>query len=301
MKIKSIFKGGSMKKFVVESEFHNMKISQYLREKGYSGRGIRNVEVYLNGKRTKTTKQVKKNARLLVKEKEKEVGIKSIKMDLKIIYEDKNLLIIDKDPYLVVHPTTKKTDLTLANGVIHYLQEQTGKIQPPRFFNRLDMNTSGLIVVAKNAYTQAFLQSDKEKVSKFYQAIVKGIVKENEMMIEIPIGKEGDELRRKEMSLDTGGQTAKTYMKVLERFPNEDLTLVELELFTGRTHQIRAHMSLVGYPILGDELYGGEDIRAKRQLLHAFKLIFTDVETGEKIQVQAPLPNDFKEILHIAN
>lgn len=290
-----------MKKFVVESEFHNMKISQYLREKGYSGRGIRNVEVYLNGKRTKTTKQVKKNARLLVKEKEKEVGIKSIKMDLKIIYEDKNLLIIDKDPYLVVHPTTKKTDLTLANGVIHYLQEQTGKIQPPRFFNRLDMNTSGLIVVAKNAYTQAFLQSDKEKVSKFYQAIVKGIVKENEMMIEIPIGKEGDELRRKEMSPETGGQTAKTYMKVLERFPNEDLTLVELELFTGRTHQIRAHMSLVGYPILGDELYGGEDIRAKRQLLHAFKLIFTDVETGEKIQVQAPLPNDFKEILHIAN
>lgn len=290
-----------MKKFVVESEFHNMKISQYLREKGYSGRGIRNVEVYLNGKRTKTTKQVKKNARLLVKEKEKEVGIKSIKMDLKIIYEDKNLLIIDKDPYLVVHPTTKKTDLTLANGVIHYLQEQTGKIQPPRFFNRLDMNTSGLIVVAKNAYTQAFLQSDKEKVSKFYQAIVKGIVKENEMMIEIPIGKEGDELRRKEMSPETGGQTAKTYMKVLERFPNEDLTLVELELFTGRTHQIRAHMSLVGYPILGDELYGGEDIRAKRQLLHAFKLIFTDVETGEKIQVQAPLPDDFKEILHIAN
>ena len=117
------------------------------------------------------------------KEKEKEVGIKSIQMDLKIMYEDKNLLIIDKDPYLVVHPTTKKTDLTLANGVIYYLQEQTGKIQPPRFFNRLDMNTSGLIVVAKNAYTQAFLQSDKEKVSKFYQAIVKGIVKKDEMMI----------------------------------------------------------------------------------------------------------------------
>ncbi len=290
-----------MKKFVVEPEFHNMKISQYLREKGYSGRGIRNVEVYLNGKRTKTTKQVKKNARLLVKEKEKEVGIRSIQMDLKIMYEDKNLLIIDKDPYLVVHPTTKKTDLTLANGVVHYLQEQTGKVQPPRFFNRLDMNTSGLIVVAKNAYTQAFLQSDKEKVSKFYQAIVKGIVKEDEMMIEIPIGKEGDELRRKEMTPENGGQTAKTYMKVLERFPNEDLTLIELKLFTGRTHQIRAHMSLVGYPILGDELYGGDDIRAKRQLLHAFKLIFTDVESGEKIQVEAPLPEDFKEILHIAN
>ncbi|MGL5174989.1 MAG: RluA family pseudouridine synthase [Cetobacterium sp.] len=290
-----------MKKFTVEAEFHNMKISQYLKEKGYSGRGIRNVEVYLNGKRVKTTKQVKKNARLLVKEKEKEVGIKPIQMDLKIMFEDKNLIIINKDPYLVVHPTTKKTDLTLANGVIHYLQEQTGKIQPPRFFNRLDMNTSGLIVVAKNAYTQAFLQSDKEKVSKFYQAIVKGIVKEDEMMIEIPIGKEGDELRRKEMSPEEGGQTAKTSMKVLERFPEDNLTLIELELFTGRTHQIRAHMSLVGHPILGDELYGGEDIRAKRQLLHAFKLIFTDVETNEKIKVEAPLPDDFKEILHKVN
>lgn len=290
-----------MKKFTVEAEFHNIKISQYLKEKGYSGRGIRNVEVYLNGKRVKTTKQVKKNARLLVKEKEKEVGIKPIQMDLKIMFEDKNLIIINKDPYLVVHPTTKKTDLTLANGVIHYLQEQTGKIQPPRFFNRLDMNTSGLIVVAKNAYTQAFLQSDKEKVSKFYQAIVKGIVKEDEMMIEIPIGKEGDELRRKEMSPEEGGQTAKTSMKVLERFPEDNLTLIELELFTGRTHQIRAHMSLVGHPILGDELYGGEDIRAKRQLLHAFKLIFTDVETNEKIKVEAPLPDDFKEILHKVN
>ncbi|MEG2487019.1 MAG: RluA family pseudouridine synthase, partial [Cetobacterium sp.] len=141
-----------MKKFTIEPEFHNLKISQYLKEKGYSGRGIRNVEVYLNGKRVKTTRQVKKNAKLLVKEKEKEVGIKPIQMDLRIMYEDKNLLIIDKDPYLVVHPTTKKTDLTLANGVIYYLQEQTGKIQPPRFFNRLDMNTSGLIVVAKNAF-----------------------------------------------------------------------------------------------------------------------------------------------------
>ncbi|MGL5981868.1 MAG: RluA family pseudouridine synthase [Cetobacterium sp.] len=287
-----------MKKFIVEAEFHNMKITQYLKEKGYSGRGIRNVEVYLNGKRTKTTKQVKKNARLLVKEKDKEVGIEPIKMNLKVIYEDKNLLIIDKDPYLVVHPTTKRTDLTLANGVIYYLQEQTGKIQPPRFFNRLDMNTTGLIVVAKNAFSQAFLQSDKDKVSKFYQAIVKGIVKDDEMMIEIPLGKEGDDLRRKEMTVEQGGQTAKTSMKVLERFPEEDLTLIELELFTGRTHQIRAHMSLVGHPILGDELYGGLDLRAKRQLLHAFKLIFTDVETNEKKTVEAPLAADFREILH---
>lgn len=286
-----------MKKFTIEPEFHNFKISSYLREKGYSGRGIRNLEVYFNGKRVKTTKNVKKNGKLLVKEKTKEVGIRSIKMDLDIIYEDKNLLIINKEPFLVVHPTTKKTDLTLANGVVHYLQEQTGTLQPPRFFNRLDMNTSGLIVVAKNAFTQAFLQADKERVSKFYQAIVKGVIDFDEKTIEIPIGKEGDELRRKEMSVENGGQYAKTHMKVLKRFPDKNLTLIHLELFTGRTHQIRAHMSLLGFPILGDELYGGEDERAKRQLLHAYKLIFTNVENNEKITVEAPLPEDFKSIL----
>lgn len=287
-----------MKKFTIEPEFHNIKISLYLKEKGYSGRGIRNVEVYLNGKRVKTTKLVKKNAKLLVKEKDKEVGIKPIQMNLSVIYEDKNLLIIDKESNLVVHPTTKKTDITLANGVIYYLQEQTGKIQPPRFFNRLDMNTTGLIVVAKNAFTQAFLQGDKERISKHYQAIVKGIVLEDEMMIEIPIGKEGEDLRRKEMSVEDGGQTAKTHMKVLERFPEENLTLIELELFTGRTHQIRAHMSLNGHPILGDDLYDGGDLRAERQMLHAFKLIFTNVDNGEKVKVEAPLPKDFREILN---
>lgn len=287
-----------MKKFIIEPEFHNFKISQYLKEKGYSGRGIRNVEVFLNGKRCKTSKLVKKNARLLVKERDKEVHIRSIKMDLKIIFEDSNLLIIDKEPFLVVHPTTKKTDITLANGVVHYLQEKTGKIYPPRFFNRLDMNTSGLIVVTKNAYTQAFLQADKNRVSKYYQAIVKGIVEEDEILIEIPLGKIGDDLQRKEVSVENGGQNAKTLLKVLKRFPESDLTLIKLQLFTGRTHQIRAHTSLIGHPILGDDLYGGNDLRAKRQLLHAFKLIFTNVDNGEKITVQAPLPKDFQEILN---
>ncbi len=286
-----------MKKFTIEAEFHNFKISDFLKEKGYSGRGIRNVEVYMNGKRVKTTKKLKKNARLLVKEKEKEVNIYSIPMDLKIVYEDKNLLIIDKDPFLVVHPTTKKTDITLANGVVNYFFEQTGKIQPPRFFNRLDMNTSGLIIVTKNAYTQAFLQSDKDNVSKFYQAIVKGIVEIDEMNIEIPLGKEGDELRRKQIPIELGGQYAKTYMKVLKRFPDKNLTLVELELFTGRTHQIRAHLSLSGFPILGDDLYGGASEDVKRQLLHAYKLIITDVETREKFLIETELPQDFKDIL----
>lgn len=287
-----------MKKFIIEPEYHNYKISQYLKEvKGFSGRSIRNVDVYLNGKKVKTSKQVKKLNRLLVKEKLKETGIRSIPMDLKIAYEDKNLLIIDKEPYILVHPTTKKADLTLANGVIHYFQQTMGETLPPRFYNRLDMNTSGLVVVTKNAYVQAFLQ-DRAKVRKFYKALVKGIIEKDEFMVERPLGKVGDELRRKEISVQDGGQEAKTKVTVLERYLDQDLTLVELELFTGRTHQIRAHLSLEGFPILGDELYGGEDSRAKRQLLHSYKLIFTDVETMEDRTVEIGLPDDMLDILN---
>lgn len=287
-----------MKKFIIEPEYHNYKISQYLKEvKGFSGRSIRNVDVYLNGKKVKTSKQVKKLNRLLVKEKLKETGIRSIPMDLKIAYEDKNLLIIDKEPYILVHPTTKKADLTLANGVIHYFQQTMGETLPPRFYNRLDMNTSGLVVVTKNAYVQAFLQ-DRAKVRKFYKALVKGIIEKDEFMVERPLGKVGDELRRKEISVQDGGQEAKTKVTVLERYLDQNLTLVELELFTGRTHQIRAHLSLEGFPILGDELYGGEDSRAKRQLLHSYKLIFTDVETMEDRTVEIGLPDDMLDILN---
>ncbi|MCJ8341658.1 MAG: RluA family pseudouridine synthase [Cetobacterium sp.] len=288
-----------MKKFVIEPEYNNYTVSQYLKEvKGYSGRGIRNLEIYLNGKRVKPGKKIKKLNKLLVKEQVKTTGIRSIKMDLKIAYEDKNLLILDKPPFMLVHPTTKKADLTLANGVINYFQETMGQTLPPRFYNRLDMNTSGLVVVTKNAFTQAFLQ-DKAKVHKYYKAIVKGIVEKNEFFVERPLGKEGDELRRKEMSPEEGGQTAKTKVTVLERFPEEDLTLIELELFTGRTHQIRAHMSLEGFPILGDDLYGGSDSRANRQLLHSYKLIFTDIENMEEKTVEIGLPEDMEKILHI--
>lgn len=285
-----------MKKYIIEPEYNNFKVADYLKEKGYSGRGLRNADIYLNKKKVKSNTKVKKLNRLVVVEREKETGIKPIPMDLKIAYEDKNLLIIDKEPYIIVHPTQKKVDKTLAHGVVHYFQEKEGKIMVPRFYNRLDMNTSGLIVVAKNAYAQSFLQ-DKAKVKKFYMAVVKGIVKEDEYNIEIPIGRVGDDLRRIELKPEEGGQDAKTRVKVLERLPEEDLTLIELELFTGRTHQIRAHMSLTGHPILGDELYGGEDSRAKRQLLHAYKLIFTDIETLQEKEVQIDIPEDIKDIL----
>ncbi|WP_300394508.1 RluA family pseudouridine synthase [Fusobacterium sp.] len=288
-----------MKKFIIEPEYNNYKISEYLKDvKGYSTRGLRNSDVYLNGKKVRLDKKIKKLNRLVVVEQKKGTNIEPIPMDLKIVFEDKNLLIINKDANIVVHPTLKKTDKTLANGVVDYFLKTTGQIQVPRFYNRLDMDTSGLIVVAKNAFTQAFLQ-EKAEIRKFYLAICEGIIEKDEFFITRPIGRVGDNIKREELSVENGGQEAKTKVKVIQRFEDKNLTLVELELFTGRTHQIRVHLSLEGYPILGDSLYGKEVQEVPRQLLHSYKFIYTDIDTHEQKIITINLPDDMKSIIGV--
>lgn len=288
-----------MKKYIIEPEYHGYKVGDYLKEVlGYSSRSMRKIDIFLNGKKVKPNKKVRKLNRLLVKEHNKGTNIQPIQMDLNIVYEDKNLIILNKEPYLVVHPTKKKVDKTLAHGIVHYMKEQTGEITVPRFYNRLDMNTSGIIVVAKNGFAQAFLQNkEKATVKKYYQTIVKGIVKEDEFVIEESIGRVGDSLKRELLSIEDGGQSAKTGVKVLKRMDDQNLTLLEVELFTGRTHQIRVHLSSMGHPILGDELYGGMVDSVKRQLLHAYKLIFTNPDTGKEETVTTTLPEDMERIV----
>jgi 23S rRNA pseudouridine1911/1915/1917 synthase len=260
---------------------------------GYSGRSIRNLVLVLDKKRVKPSKKLRQFSRLLVYETEKGTNIEPVEMDLKIVYEDENLLIIDKEPFLVTHPTLKKVDKTLAHGVVHHFEKNTGKRMVPRFFNRLDMNTSGLIVVAKNAFSQAYLQ-DKVETRKFYMAIVKGVVEKDDFFIESPIGRVGESLRREILAIKGGGQEAKTHVRVLKSDVEQGLTLLELELFTGRTHQIRVHLSSIGHPILGDELYGGGDDRAKRQLLHSYKFIFENPASKKEQVLEIGLPEDMK-------
>jgi len=288
------------KKIIVAPEYDKFSIGKYLKEVyGYSSRSLRNTEVYLNGKRVKNySKIVRKLNRVLIKEKEKTTGIEPMDIPIKVAYEDENLLVINKDPYIIVHPTEKKVDYTLANGVVNYFVKTTGKTMVPRFYNRLDMNTSGLIIVVKNAYAQNFLQKSN-KVKKYYMAITKGIIKEDEFFIEKPIGKVGDDLRRIELSPEEGGKDAKTRIKVLKRNEKENITLIEAELFTGRTHQIRAHLSLIGHPLLGDELYGGQDERAPRQMLHSYKCQIPLIDKEEMQTVKIVIPDDMKEILKL--
>ncbi|TDT69875.1 23S rRNA pseudouridine1911/1915/1917 synthase [Hypnocyclicus thermotrophus] len=286
-----------MKKYRIEKEYKGYTISEYLRNiQNYSGRSIRNLEIFLNGKRVKPKKKLRAYEVLLVKEKEKSTNIKPLEIKLNIVYEDEEILIIDKDPGIVVHPTLKKVDKTLANGIVYYFKEKYNKIMIPRFYNRLDMDTSGLIIITKTGFAQSFLQ-EKCEVKKYYLAIVEGIIEKDEFILEKPIGRIGNNLKREILPIENGGQYAKTKVKVLEKNIEKNITLIEVELFTGRTHQIRVHMSSIGHPLIGDKLYSDKE-RNIRQLLHAYRLEFINPISKEKQIIEIEMKEDMKKYLY---
>ena len=398
-----------------------MKISQYLREvQNYSGRSLRNVEVFLNGKQVRLTKKLPSHGNLKVVEKKKGTDIKPIKLSLDIVFEDEDILVVNKEPFLLTHPTQKKVDFTLANGIVNYFLEKYGEVRVPRFYNRLDMNTSGLIIIAKNSFAQAFLQNfsifekkylaivdgiiDDEEISRIKDELAKdgenhkiqdfekenlkaevekvnfGKMKKydeiekiennsnfenkdnkigeninfdskkennnlnlesksnfeninfkinknidfdskntkynlnlkdkndfnneilekngtNKIIIERRIFRDGDNLER---IIDERGQYAKTAVKVLKTYSEKNVTLVECELFTGRTHQIRVHLKSIGHTIVGDELYGNglnKELGINRQFLHAYKVKFTHPASKEEVELEIPIFTDMKDFL----
>lgn len=288
-----------MKEIIIDKNSFRMKVSQYLREfHNYSGRSLRNIEVYFNGNKVKTTFKLPKEGILIVKEKEKSTDLEAKYLNLDIIYEDDDLLIINKPPFLLTHPTLKKVDITLANGIVYYFNDKYKKKLVPRFVNRLDMNTSGLIIIAKNAFTQSFFQSENANIEKKYLAIAEGIIEDDHFIIEKNIYKDGDRLDR---IIDERGQYAKTEFKVIERFKNIGVTLVECKLYTGRTHQIRVHLKSINHPIIGDNLYNPESKYNKivnRQMLHSYFLEFNHPTTGKRLKFDIGLYKDMKDLIY---
>lgn len=215
-----------------------------------------------------------------------------------VLYEDDDLMFINKQPGLIVHPTKGHPFHTIANGLMKYMLNN-GQKYKIRFANRIDMDTSGIVIVAKNANSQndISLQMRENLVHKQYMAIVNGVIRDDEFTIDKPIGRPNEEsIQRKVLS--EGGKDAITDVKVLERFYNN--TLVEVTLHTGRTHQIRVHLAHIGHPITGDHLYEGDaPALIDRQALHAAKMIINHPMTGEKLEIEAPLPNDMKKCLAI--
>lgn len=283
-----------MPKYIIEKEYSGITIKEYLKDiKGYSSRSMRTIEIFLNKKRVKIDKKVKYRNVLNIVEKEKGTDILPKKIDLKIIYEDENLLLINKPPFLLTHPTLKKADITLAHGLVYYFQEK-GINTVPRFYNRLDMNTSGIIVAAKTGFGQAFLQNQGE-VKKYYKALVKGIIIDKEFIIDSKIGISADGIKRE---ISENGQEAKTKVKVIAVYPEKNISLVELELFTGRTHQIRVHMSSIGHPVIGDSLYGGEMQEVLRQYLHSYKISYIDPVLKKVKILEIDLPEDMNNFIN---
>lgn len=217
-------------------------------------------------------------------------SIHPIFIPIEVLYEDDDLLVMNKPPYLNTHVDDPRKQESLTNAVAGYFKKRHLPIKP-RHIHRLDKDTSGAILYAKNAYAAAILDKalSEGKIKRTYVALVEGIVSQDRGTIHAPIGK--DRHVSGKMRISNTGKEAITHYSVLKRFARKNLTLVSCKLETGRTHQIRVHMSHIGHPLSGDPLYGGKiNPKIKRQALHAFRLDFVQPLTKEKLFVECPIP-----------
>ena len=223
---------------------------------------------------------------------------------LDIIYEDNDILVVNKQKGLVVHPANGNPDGTLVNAIMAHCKDSLSGIGGelrPGIVHRLDKDTSGLLIIAKNdkAHIQVSEQIKNREVKKTYIALVRGIIAENEATINMPIGRSTKD--RKKMAVTKNGKEAVTHFKVLNRYTTNkgSYTLLEIKIDTGRTHQIRVHMAEIGHPVIGDGVYsnGKNEFGIEGQCLHAKRLEFVHPITGKEMKLEAPLPKYFQKIV----
>ena len=262
---------------------------------------LANGQILVNGKKVKASYKVQKGDKIEIEEEEPvEISLKAQNIPIDIIYEDNDIIVVNKPKGMVVHPANGNPDGTLVNAVMAICKNSLsgigGEIRPG-ILHRLDKNTSGVIIIAKNdkAHINLSEQIKAHKVKKTYVALVRGIVKENEATINMPIGRSNRD--RKKMAVVREGKEAITHFKVIQRYDKYSLLKVNIE--TGRTHQIRVHLAQIGYPIIGDDTYsnGKNEWGIQGQCLHAKSLEFTHPTTGKKMYVEAEMPEYFYEIL----
>ena len=282
------------------NEDENLTLKEVLLDKlNFSVRSLSKMKRYktvkVNNEYIRPGDKINKGDLIEVKIEEEMADFKPQDLKLPILYDDFDIIMVNKPPFMVVHPTKSHFENTIANGVTHYVVEKRENVKI-RFVNRLDMNTSGLVIVAKNPYAQFVLSSDmkEDKVEKMYIAVVKGVVKEDFGTINEPIYRPTDDSIKRIVHEE--GQPSVTHFEVVERL--KDATVLKLKLETGRTHQIRVHLNHIGHGIIGDELYGYVDENLiNRQALHAFSLKFKQPRTREDLEFKAPLPKDMEELI----
>ncbi|EDU35865.1 RluA family pseudouridine synthase [Clostridium sporogenes] len=289
--------------FVVKEINHNIDIKDYLKEiENLSGRfvrkAVRDGRIFVNGEKViKKHKLSQDDLIEIYMQEDEHQNIEPEDINIEIVYEDSDIIVINKKPGIVVHPTKSHSTGTLSNGILYHFKKK-GEKSIVRLVNRLDRDTSGLVIVAKNQFSHMRLASDMSKDSfrKIYIAVVHGSMKEKEGRINLPIYKEENESIKR--IVDERGQESITTYEVLEELSKG--SVVKLELETGRTHQIRVHMSHLGHHLYGDSLYGmGEEEKEyiERQALHAYKLELPHPRTGNILKLQCSLPEDIKKLI----
>ncbi|MBR1718551.1 MAG: RluA family pseudouridine synthase [Bacilli bacterium] len=289
-------------KIIVDLE--NVRIDNYLTDKLNLSRSkvskmIKDGKILVNGKSVKTSYLVRLNDIIDAEEYvEEEMSLKPEKMDLDIVYEDNDVIVVNKENGVVVHPAVGNKDHTLVNGLIYHskLSDINGTFRPG-IVHRIDAYTTGLLMIAKNNKAHEILahELEEKKTYRKYIALVWGVIKEDTGTIDAPIGRDIND--RKKMSVtDINAKEAVTHFRVIERYKNA--TLIELQLETGRTHQIRVHMNYIGHPVVNDPVYGKRKIIDNSgQCLHAAELGFSHPTTGEFMKFSSELPECFLKIL----
>jgi 23S rRNA pseudouridine1911/1915/1917 synthase len=296
-----------MKKFIVDELNSGNRLDAYIAsvDENLSRMTVKKLieesKVLVNGNIAKSSYKVKEKDVIELEEPEaKTVDIVAQDIPIDIVYEDNDIIVVNKPKGLVVHPANGNWDGTLVNAIMAKCKDSLsgigGEIRPG-IVHRLDKDTSGLLIIAKNdkAHLNLSEQIKDRKVKKVYYALVRGVVSENDATINMPIARSTKD--RKKMAVDKNGKEAITHFKVLERF--DKYTLLEVKIDTGRTHQIRVHLSQIGYPVVGDEVYsnGKNEFGVHGQLLHAKSLDFTHPSTGKKMHLEAELPEEFQSVL----
>ena len=289
-------------------EDQQMRLDKYLAEqfpeqtRSYLQKLIKDGEVLVNGKNVKTGYQLSKGDEVSVNIPEpKELDVEPQKMNLDIVYEDDDVILINKPKGMVVHPAPGHTTDTLVNGLLYHCKDNLSGINGvarPGIVHRIDRDTTGILIVCKNdmSHNSIAAQLKEHSINRRYRALVHGNLKDDTGTIEGPIGRHP--IDRKKMAInERNGKPAVTHYTVLERFGN--YTLIECKLETGRTHQIRVHMTSIGHPLVGDEVYGPAKcpFKLQGQSLHAMVLGFVHPRTGEYMEFSADLPEYFEDLL----
>ncbi|NLZ45269.1 MAG: RluA family pseudouridine synthase [Clostridiales bacterium] len=276
-------------KFIAKKSDNNLTVGFFLEKNSVSKRLITKLKqvengITLNGQHTRTIDTIKEGDIVCISHTDKKLLDPNHLLDVEIAYEDQNVVIFDKPPHMPVHPSIKHQGDTLGNYFAS--QYPTLTFRP---INRLDRDTSGLCIVAKNPYAAKVIQN---QIKKTYFAVVCGTINQYGT-INLPIAREDGSIIKR--IVNQNGQKAVTHYKTITT--NEKYTLLEISLETGRTHQIRVHFSHLGFPLAGDTMYGGETDNISRQALHCGELVFNHPISNSSITVKSTLPDDIKKLM----